>query len=221
MTNAAKDIRVLIVDDHEVVRAGLRTILSGAVGITVVGDAGSAEEAVRFAVAADPDVVLMDVRLPDGSGIDACREIRSVAPHIKVLMLTSYADQDAVLAAIVAGAAGYLLKEARAQALVDAIATIHAGGSLLDPNVTVQVMERIRRQALQPAHDPLTGLSSPERQVLELIAQGHTNQEIASALFLSEHTVKTHISDLLRKLSFRRRSEAAAYFGRHLQQRSE
>jgi two-component system, NarL family, response regulator DevR len=222
MTRRVKDIRILIVDDHEMVRVGLRTILTGAGGMAIVGEAGSVAEAISAARSVHPDVVLMDVRLPDGSGTEVCREIRSADPDVKVLMLTSFADQDAVLSAILAGAAGYLLKQAKAQVLIDAIATIHSGGSLLDPGVTVQLMERIRTRALDPQpHARFAALSEQERRVLELIAQGQTNQGIAKALVLSEHTVKTHVSELLSKLSLRRRSEAAAFFGRHLQPPSD
>ncbi len=222
MTPKTGTIRVLIVDDHEMVRIGLRTILTGAGGIAVVGEAGSAAEAVAAVASHRPEVVLMDVRLPDGSGIEACREIRAAHPEVRVLILTSYADDEAVMSAILAGASGYLLKQAKAQALVDAITTIRGGGSLLDPLVTLRIMERIRAQALHPEpDDPLASLSEQERRVLALIAEGRTNHEIAAALVLSENTVKTYVSDLLAKLSLRRRSEAAAFFARHRGPRSD
>ncbi len=206
-------LRVLVVDDHELVRMGLRTLLGGAPGVEVVGEAGSVAEAIVAAHNCRPDVVLMDVRLPDGSGVEACREIRSVQPATRVLMLTSYADDDAVFSAIVAGASGYLLKQARAQTLLDAIETVGKGGSLLDPVVTRKVLERLRAPAAQ-SEDKLASLSEQERKILPLIAEGKTNREIAEALYLSEHTVKNYVSDLLRKLELRRRSEAAAFFAR-------
>ena len=208
-------LRVLLVDDHELVRMGLRTLLSGAAGVVVVGEAGSAAEAVAAARLYRPNVVLMDVRLPDGSGVEVCREIRSELPNARVLMLTSYADEDAVFSAIVAGAAGYLLKQARADALLEAVNIIGRGGSLLDPSIAQKVLERIRASALAATRDDKLGaLSDQERNILPLIAAGKTNREIAAALYLSEHTVKAYVSDLLSKLALRRRSEAAALFAR-------
>ncbi len=209
-------LRVLIVDDHELVRMGLRTLLGGADGFTIVGEAGSVASAVSEAAAQRPDVILMDVRLPDGSGIEACRDIRSRDPNVRVLILTSFADDDAVFSAILAGASGYLLKQATARSLMDAIETVGKGGTLLDPVVTQKVMDRIRATASTPAaNDKLAGLTEQERKILPLIAEGKTNHEIADVLFLSEHTVKSYVSDLLEKLSVRRRSEAAAFFVRH------
>jgi two-component system, NarL family, response regulator DevR len=211
----SESLRVLLVDDHELVRMGLRTLLSGEAGFVVVGEAGSVAEAVAAARTYRPDVVLMDVRLPDGSGVEACREIRSELPDARVLMLTSFADEDAVFSAIVAGASGYLLKQARADALLDAIRTVGRGGSLLDPAVAQKVLERIRASVVAPARDDkLAALSDQERKILPLIAAGRTNREIAEALYLSEHTVKAYVSDLLSKLALRRRSEAAALFAR-------
>jgi two-component system, NarL family, response regulator DevR len=208
-------LRVLLVDDHELVRMGLRTLLDGVAEFVVVGEAGSVAEAVAVARKSRPDVVLMDVRLPDGSGVEACREIRSELPDVRVLMLTSFADEDAVFSAIVAGASGYLLKQARADALLDAVRTVARGGSLLDPAVAQKVLERVRLSATAPAHDDRLGaLSEQERKILPLIAAGKTNREIAETLFLSEHTVKAYVSDLLSKLQLRRRSEAAALFAR-------
>ncbi|MBI2938943.1 MAG: response regulator transcription factor [Chloroflexi bacterium] len=212
----ATPLRVLVVDDHELVRIGLRTVLGGAPGLIVVGEAGSVAEAIVAARKHQPDVVLMDVRLPDGSGVEACREIRSAQPATAVLMLTSFADDDAALSAIVAGASGYLLKQAKVQTLLDAIETVGHGGSLLDPVVTGKVMERIRSSAAAPPPgDKLASLSEKERKILSLIAEGQTNREIAETLYLSEHTVKGYVSDLLSKLQLRRRSEAAAFFERH------
>lgn len=208
-------LRILVVDDHELVRIGLQTLLGGVPGFTVVGEAGSVAEAISAAGMYRPDVVLMDVRLPDGSGVEACREIRSAFPSIQVLMLTSYADDDAILSAIMAGAAGYLLKQTRAETLLEAIRTVGAGGSLLDPVVTQKVLQHIRSAAAEVSpDDKLAGLTEQERKILPLIADGRTNREIADALFLSEHTVKSYVSELLSKLQMRRRSEAAAFYAR-------
>jgi two-component system response regulator DevR len=213
--SGSESLRVLLVDDHELVRMGLRTLLSGIDGFAVVGEAGSVAEAIAVARKSRPDVVLMDVRLPDGSGVEACREIRSDFPDVRVLMLTSFADEDAVFSAIVAGASGYLLKQARADALLDAIRTVGRGGSLLDPAVAQKVLDRVRHSAaVSPRDDKLGALSDQERKILPLIADGKTNREIAEALYLSEHTVKAYVSDLLSKLALRRRSEAAAFFAR-------
>jgi two-component system, NarL family, response regulator DevR len=215
MSSETASLRVLLVDDHELVRMGLRTLLTGATGFVVVGEAGSVAEAIAVAANARPDVVLMDVPLPDGSGVEACREIRSELPEARVLMLTSFADEDAVFSAIVAGASGYLLKQARAEALLDALRTVGRGGSLLDPAVAQKVLERIRASAAPPTPDDKLGaLSDQKRKILPLIAAGKTNREIAEALYLSEHTVKAYVSDLLSKLALRRRSEAAALFAR-------
>jgi two-component system, NarL family, response regulator DevR len=208
-------LRILVVDDHELVRMGLRTLLSEVAGCAVVGEAESVAEAIAAARKYRPDVVLMDVRLPDGSGVEACREIRSELPEVRVLMLTSFADDDAVFSAIVAGASGYLLKQARADALLDAIRTVGRGGSLLDPAVAQKVLDRVRSSAAITAQDDkLSALSEQERKILPLIAAGQTNREIAATLYLSEHTVKAYVSDLLSKLELRRRSEAAALFAR-------
>ncbi len=214
----SKPLRVLIVDDHELVRMGLRTLLGGAERFSIVGEAGSVAEAVAAAVAHRPDVVLMDVRLPDGSGVEACRDIRSRAPAVRVLMLTSFADDDAVFSAILAGASGYLLKQATAHTLMNAIETVGQGGTLLDPVVTQKVLDRVRATVSTPRpDDKLAGLTEQERKILPLIAEGKTNHEIAEIVFLSEHTVKSYVSNLLEKLSLRRRSEAAAFFVRQQQ----
>ncbi len=214
----AAPLRVLVVDDHELVRMGLRTLLGGAPGLLVVGEAGSVAEAIAAARDTEPDVVLMDVRLPDGSGVEACREIRSAQPATRVLMLTSFADDDAVFSAILAGASGYLLKQAKAQTLLDAIEAAGRGGSLLDPIVAQKVLDRIRTTAAAPPPgDKLASLSEQERKILPLIAEGKTNREIAEALYLSEHTVKAYVSDMLGKLDLRRRSEVAAFFARQQQ----
>ena len=215
MTEQAMTLRILIVDDHALVRMGLHTLLDGMPNLTVIGEAGTVAEAVAVARECRPDIVLMDVRLPDGSGVDACRKILSMQPTTRVLMLTSFADDEAIFSAIVAGASGYLLKQANVEMLLEAIQTVGRGGSLLDPEVTRKVLERIRATAAAPApDDPLASLSDKERRILPLIAEGKTNRQIADAVGLSEHTVKAYVSDILGKLALHRRSEAAAFFVR-------
>jgi DNA-binding NarL/FixJ family response regulator len=206
--------RILIVDDHEVVREGLRALLSKREGFDVVGQAGTMEQAISEAARSQPDVIVMDVRLPDGSGIEACREIRESRPETKVIMLTSYADDDAVFASILAGAAGYVLKQTRGAALADAIAAVARGESLLDAAVTQKVMERVRSASLRKADDPLDALTEQEHKILALIAEGKTNKEIADEVYLSDKTVKNYVSNILSKLNLRRRSEAAAFIAR-------
>jgi DNA-binding NarL/FixJ family response regulator len=205
--------RILLVDDHEVVREGLRTLLSKRAGFDVVGYAGTVAEAVREAARTEPDVVVMDVRLPDGSGIEACREIREARPETRVIILTSYADDDAVFASILAGASGYVLKQTRGSSLTDAIAAVARGESLLDPAVTQRVMERVR-SGQRKAADPLDALNEQEHKILSLIAEGTTNKEIAAEIYLSDKTVKNYVSNILTKLNLRRRSEAAAFIAR-------
>ncbi|MBI2983740.1 MAG: response regulator transcription factor, partial [Chloroflexi bacterium] len=191
MTEAAA-IRVLVVDDHEVVREGLRTLLGKQKGMTLVGEAATMKDAVEAAARAKPDVVIMDIRLPDGSGIEACRTIRGARPATGVIMLTSYADDEALFASILAGAAGYLLKDAKGQSVVDAISAVAQGRSLLDPTVTGKVLERVRKG---PDEDPgLASLTDQERKVLEHVAEGKTNREIGEIMFLSEKTVKNYVS---------------------------
>ena len=207
--------RLLVVDDHQVVRLGLATLFETVPGVKVVGEAGSMAEAVAQARRCRPDVVLMDVRLPDGSGVEACREIRSQQPETHVVMLTSYGDEDAVVASIMAGAAGYLLKHADVNRLVDAVQSVSRGESLLDPAITELVLNRVRRLTAQAGDDPLAGLSEQERKILPLIAEGKTNREIAAALCLSEFTVKKYLSHIFQKLNLARRSEAAAFIARH------
>ncbi|MCH8919098.1 MAG: response regulator transcription factor [Chloroflexi bacterium] len=206
-------IRVLIVDDHEVVREGLRALLRRRSNLAVVGEADSVASAIEEAQRTEPDVVIMDVRLPDGSGVEACREIRAQRPETKVIMLTSYADDDAVFASIMAGATGYLLKQTRTQALTDAIERAMRGESLLDPAVTQRVLERVRT-AGTAKDDELSLLSEQERKILDLIAEGKTNKEIAKEVYLSDKTVKNYVSSILSKLNLRRRSEAAAFIAR-------
>ena len=205
--------RILLCDDHEVVREGLRGLITRQEGMSVVGEAGTVAEAVDVAASAKPDVVIMDVRLPDGSGVEACRSIREARPETKVIMLTSYADDEALFASILAGASGYLLKQTRGQAVVDAITAVAAGRSLLDPDVTGKVLERVRQSRNE---DPaLASLTEQERKVLEGLAEGHTNREIGEKLFLSEKTVKNYVSRILDKLGLSRRAEAAAYVAKH------
>jgi two-component system, NarL family, response regulator DevR len=206
-------IRVMLVDDHEVVREGLRTLLSRNKGMLVAAEAGTMADAIETAARAKPDVIVMDVRLPDGSGVEACRTIREARPETKVIMLTSYADDEALFASIVAGAAGYLLKQTRGQAVIEAITSVAAGRSLLDPDVTGKVLERVRRG--REDQDPaFASLTDQERKVLEQLAEGKTNREIGAVLFLSEKTVKNYVSRILDKLGLSRRAEAAAYMAK-------
>ena len=206
-------VRILICDDHEVVREGLRTLLAGRTDMRVVAEAGTAATAIEAAVSERPDVVIMDVRLPDMSGVEACRAIREMLPATKVLMLTSYPDDEALYASIIAGASGYLLKQTRARALVEAIDNVSRGRALLDPDVTAKVLERIRHD--RTYEDPvLASLTDQERRVLEQLSTGRTNREIGEALFLSEKTVKNYVSRILEKLGLHRRAEAAAFAAR-------
>jgi DNA-binding NarL/FixJ family response regulator len=204
--------RILLCDDHEVVREGLRVLIARQETMSVVGEAGTVAEAIEAAARSKPDVVIMDVRLPDGSGVEACRAIRETRPETKVIMLTSYADDDALFASIIAGASGYLLKQTRGQAVVDAITVVAAGGSLLDPDVTGKVLERVRQSRDE---DPaLASLTEQERKVLAGLAEGHTNREIGEKLFLAEKTVKNYVSRILDKLGLSRRAEAAAFMAK-------
>jgi len=205
------ETRVMLVDDHEVVRQGLRALLERREHLKVVAEAGSVAEAIVEAARAQPDVIVMDVRLPDGTGIEACREIRAEYPAIRVLMLTSYADDEAVYAAIVAGAAGYLLKQTRGRELVSAIDAVARGESLLDPLVTSKVLTRMREMAAGGHKDKLSELTEQERRILSLIAEGKTNRMIAAEVFLSEKTVKNYVSTILGKLGMERRAQAAAF----------
>lgn len=205
-------MRILLVDDHEIVRRGLRALLEAEEDLTVVGEAGTMAEAVRRTGFDSPDVVVMDVRLPDASGIEACREILSTFPEVKVLMLTSYADEEALMSAILAGASGYLLKRIDSKVLVDSVRRVGGGESLLDDEMVSKLFDRLRGG--KPS-DPLLGkLSGQERRILDLIAVGKTNRQIADEMFLAEKTVKNYVSNLLTKLGMSRRSEAAAYAAR-------
>jgi two-component system response regulator DevR len=204
-------IRVFLLDDHEVVRRGVRELLEvdSQGEIEVVGEAGTADEALRRMPAVRPDVAVLDVRLPDGDGVEVCREIRSNHPEVRCLMLTSFADDEALFDAIMAGAAGYVLKQVRGHDLVDNVTRVAAGQSLLDPNVTATVLERLRRG---PEEDPgAPHLTDQERKILDLLAEGLTNRQIGERLYLAEKTVKNYVSNLLMKLGMHRRTEAAVY----------
>lgn len=200
-------IRVFLLDDHEVVRRGLADLLQAEGDIEVVGESASAPEAARRIPALRPDVAILDARLPDGNGIDVCRDVRAVDPSIKGLILTSYEDDEALFAAIMAGAAGYVLKQIRGTDLVDAVRRVAVGQSLLDPAVTQRVLERIRSGVEEPRE--LKSLTEQERRILEYVAEGLTNREIAAKMFLAEKTVKNYVSSLLAKLGLERRTQAA------------
>ena len=211
----ARPLRLLVVDDHEVVRQGLVSLLERREHFQVVAEAGTAAEAVEMARKFEPDLVVMDVRLPDGSGIEACREIRSEFPNTKVVILTSYPDEEAVLSAIIAGASGYLLKQIRGRDLVSSLESVGRGDSLLDPAVTEKVLDRVRRIATGTYTDEMAQLTQQEQKILLLVAEGKTNKEIASEVFLSDKTVKNYVSSILSKLNLERRAQAAAFVARH------
>jgi DNA-binding NarL/FixJ family response regulator len=211
----ARPYRLLIVDDHEVVRQGLVALLDRREGFQVVAEAGTVAEAIEQARRFEPDIVVMDVRLPDGSGIEACREIRSELAATRVVMLTSYPDEEAVLSAIVAGAAGDPHKQIRARDLVSALEAVGRGESLLDPAVTEKVLERVRRIATGGQTDEMSLLTSQEQKILMLVAEGKTNKEIAAEVFLSDKTVKNYVSSILSKLNLERRAQAAAFVAKH------
>jgi DNA-binding NarL/FixJ family response regulator len=206
-------IRVFLLDDHEVVRRGLRELLESEGDIEVVGESALAEEATRRIPALRPDVAVLDARLPDGSGIDVCRDVRSRHPEIAALILTSYDDDEALFSAIMAGAAGYVLKQVRGNALVENVRRVAAGQSTLDPAVTRQVLDRLRRG---PEDDPaLSSLTTQERRILVLIGAGMTNRQIAAEMALAEKTVKNYVSALLAKLGLERRTQAAVFASKH------
>ncbi|MFI7632801.1 response regulator [Nonomuraea sp. NPDC049400] len=205
-------IRVFLVDDHEVVRRGVAALLEAEEDIEVIGDVGTAASAIARIPALKPDVAVLDVRLPDGSGVDVCREVRSRVPGLACLMLTSFADDDALFDAVMAGASGYVLKQIHGSDLVGAVRTVASGQSLLDPQTTAAMLERLRRQAT--AKDPLAALSEQERHILELIGEGLTNRQIGERMFLAEKTVKNYVSNLLAKLNMQRRTQAAALAAR-------
>ncbi|MFN0030217.1 MAG: response regulator [Acidimicrobiales bacterium] len=210
--SAQDPVRVFLLDDHEIVRAGLRELLESAGGFEVVGDAGTAAEAVQQIVRLAPDVAVLDVRLPDSSGVDVCRELHTTMPAVSCLILSAYNDEEALIDAIMAGAAGFVLKQLRGGDLVNAIRRVAAGHSLLDPAVTTQVLDHIRSGTTRG--DALDALSEQERRVLDFIGQGFTNRQIAQELALSEKSVKNSVSSLLSKLGMHRRTEAAAYVAR-------
>ncbi len=212
---AAAPLRVFLLDDHEIVRRGIKELLEGEPDLVVVGESGSAQEAARRIPALRPDVAILDGRLPDGSGIDVCREIRSVDPSIKALILTSYDDDDALFAAIMAGAAGYVLKQVRGNDLVDTVRRVAAGQSMLDPAMTAAVLERVRTGP--PKDRELEGLTEQEQKILELIGQGLTNRQIAEKMFLAEKTVKNYVSSMLAKLGLTSRTQAAIFATKHPQ----
>jgi DNA-binding NarL/FixJ family response regulator len=210
-----RQLRLLVVDDHELVRQGLIALLDRREHFQVVAEAGTAAEAVEMTRKFEPDLVVMDVRLPDGSGIEACREIRSEFPNTRVVILTSYPDEEAVLSAIIAGASGYLLKQIRSRDLVGALESVGRGESLLDPAVTEKVLDRVRRIATGTYTDEMAQLTQQEQKILLLVAEGKTNKEIASEVFLSDKTVKNYVSSILSKLNLERRAQAAAFVARH------
>lgn len=205
-------LRIVLVDDHEVVRAGIRAMIDAQDDMEVVGEAATAADGIKRVGFDDPDVVVLDVRLPDGSGVEACRDIRSRFPDVNVLMLTSFADEEALMSAILAGASGYVLKRVKGSDLVEDIRRVGAGESLLDPDMTEKLFDRLRSG---PRSDPLLSrLSDQEREIVLRIADGKTNKQIAEEMFLAEKTVKNYVSNLLAKMGMSRRSEAAAYVAR-------
>ena len=214
-TMADQPLRVLLVDDHEVVRNGIRALLQPEDDILVAGEAGTVQEAIDEADRTRPDVIVMDVRLADGSGIEATREIRARRPATNVLMLTSFADDEALFASIMAGASGYVLKQVKSGELVRAIRTVGRGESLLDPTVTTSVLDRLRKGKHLLKDEKLARLSPQEERILSLVADGRTNREIGEELHLAEKTVKNYVSSILSKLEVARRAEAAAYLARH------
>ena len=201
--------RVFLLDDHEVVRRGLRELLEAEDDFVIAGEAGTAEEALTRIPATSPDVAVLDVRLPDGDGVEVCREVRSRHPEVQCLILTSFADDEALFSAILAGAAGYVLKQVRGTDLVDAIRRVAQGQSLLDPAVTARVLQRLRSP--QGANEDVDHLTEQERTILDHIAEGLTNRQIGERMFLAEKTVKNYVSNVLSKLGMSRRTQAAAY----------
>ncbi|MCW2714803.1 MAG: two component transcriptional regulator, LuxR family [Frankiales bacterium] len=214
MTAPGAKLRVFLLDDHEMVRRGVRELLEGEGDIEVVGEAATAAEAMARVPAVRPQVAVLDVRLPDGDGVTVCRDLRSQFPELACLMLTSFSDDDALLGAVMAGAAGYVLKDIRGGDLVGAVRTVAAGGSLLDARSTALVLARLRDK---PVSDPLAVLTTQERRILDLIGEGLTNRQIGERLFLAEKTVKNHVSSLLSKLGLQRRTQAAIMVTEHRQ----
>jgi DNA-binding NarL/FixJ family response regulator len=210
----ADRITVFLLDDHEIVRRGLRDLLDAEDDIEVIGEADTQAAAVGRVHALDPDVAVLDVRLQEGNGIEACREIRSLHPRTACLILTSFDDDDALMHAIVAGAAGYVLKQIRANELIDSIRRVAAGESLLDPVTTARMLERMRQGT--PEDEVIARLSPQEHRVLELLADGLTNRQIAEQMYLSEKTIKNYVTAVLTKMGMARRTEAAVYAARHM-----
>jgi two-component system, NarL family, response regulator DevR len=205
-------IKVFLLDDHEIVRRGVRDLLEAAGDLEIVGEAGTAADAIARVPATRPDVAVLDVRLPDGSGIEVCRDLRAAQPELRCLMLTSFSDDEALIDAIVAGASGYILKEVRGADIVDSVRRVAAGESLLDPQAAARVIERLRNPP--PEDERLAALSPQERRILTLLAEGMTNRQIAERLYLAEKTVKNYVSNLLLKLGMHRRTEAAVFAAR-------
>jgi DNA-binding NarL/FixJ family response regulator len=204
----------MLVDDHEIVRQGLRSLLEAEADIEVVAEADDASSAVALANVHVPDVVIMDVRMPGGSGVEACRAIRDDHPDLQVVMLTSYSDDEALFNSIMAGAAGFVLKQIRGHDLLDAVRAVGAGKSLLDPNVTKRVLERLRQAKFDDRDPKLARLSPQEERILDMVGEGLTNREIAARIHLSDKTVKNYVSTILQKLEVTRRAEAASYVAR-------
>jgi two-component system, NarL family, response regulator DevR len=214
-------LKVMLVDDHEVVRQGLRALLDAEEDIEVVAEAESGTQAVDFARIYDPDVVVMDVRMPEGNGVEACREIRDHDSRTQVIMLTSFSDDEALFNSIMAGAAGFVLKQIRGRDLVDTVRTVGAGGSLLDPGVTRRVLERLRKAKFEEEDPKLARLSPQEERILVMIGEGLTNRQIAEQIHLSDKTVKNYVSTILQKLEVARRAEAATYLARARAEQSQ
>jgi two-component system, NarL family, response regulator DevR len=213
MENDASPIRVFLLDDHEVVRRGIKELLESEGDIEVVGESGLAQEAVRRIPALRPHVAILDGRLPDGTGMEVCRDVRSVDPSIKALILTSYDDDEALFSAIMAGAAGYILKQVRGNDLVDTVRRVAAGESTLDPSVTARVLDRVRNGP--PRDKQLEALTTQEQKILELIGEGLTNRQIAERMYLAEKTVKNYVSSMLAKLGLTSRTQAAIFATKH------
>lgn len=210
----AKRLKVMLVDDHEVVRQGLRALLEAEEDLEVIAEADGGDAAIGMARSYQPDVIVMDVRMPDGSGVEACREIRSENPDQQIIMLTSFSDDEALFNSIMAGAAGFVLKQIRGRDLIDAIKKVGAGQSLLDAEVTKRVLERLRRSKFDDKDPKLSRLSPQEERILDMIGEGLTNREIAERINLSDKTVKNYVSTILQKLEVARRAEAASYVAR-------
>jgi two-component system, NarL family, response regulator DevR len=210
----ANALKVMLVDDHEIVRQGLRALLEAEDDIEVVAEADSGPGAVSLASTHQPDIVVMDIRMPGGSGVEACRAIRDERPDAQVIMLTSFSDDEALFNSIMAGAAGFVLKQIRGRDLIDAIRTVGGGRSLLDPDVTQRVLERLRKAKFDEKDPKLSRLSPQEERILDMVGEGSTNREIAERIHLSDKTVKNYVSTILQKLEVARRAEAASYVAR-------